>query len=387
MSTMTVSDIAAPSVSDAPRPAHLAASTRHYAALDGLRGVAILSVMLYHFTGGYKGANPILRLWGLIADAGWMGVDLFFALSGFLITGILYDAALAEHKVKNFYARRALRIFPLFYAVLFGLLLLTPALQLHWRPEHLLYFFYLSNVAVLFMPNFQLPNHWINLGHLWSLAVEEQFYLLWPFVVWRIRDRKRLLWLILAVLVAGPLLRGFFLAEGMNALAMSRLLVTRADSLLFGGGVALLARGPSADRIPAKRILLISASLLAILLFLAHGPEATSLWISTIGYSAIAACSASVIYLAQQGSNWVSTLFDQPFLQFFGRYSYGLYLFHGLYFVYLRHLSQTVEHRLHSGLLAQLLIIAFGFLLSIALALLSYHFFEAPILKLKRRFT
>jgi peptidoglycan/LPS O-acetylase OafA/YrhL len=237
------------------------------------------------------------------------------------------------------------------------------------------------------VPDFRPPSHWINLGHLWSLAVEEQFYLLWPFIVWRIRHRKRLLWIILAVLIVGPLLRGIFLAEGMDAITMSRLLLTRADSLLIGGGVALLARGPSADRIPATRILLISASLLALLLYLAHGPDATSPWIATIGYSAIGACSASVIYLAQKGSSWVSTLLDQPFLQFFGRYSYGLYLFHGLYFVYLRHLSGTVEHHLHSGLLAQLLIIAFGFILSITLALLSYHFFESPILKLKRRFT
>ena len=387
MSTMTVSEITAPSVSNETRAAPPVVSTRHYVALDGLRGVAILSVMLYHFTGGYQGTNPVLRLWGFIADAGWMGVDLFFALSGFLITGILYDAALAEHKVKNFYARRALRIFPLFYAILFGLLLLTPVLHFHWHSEHLFYFFYLSNVAVLFKPDFQPPSRWINLGHLWSLAVEEQFYLLWPFIVWRIRQRERLLWIIVAVLIAGPLLRCLLLTEGMDSVSMSRLLLTRADSLLFGGGVALLTRGPSVDRIPAKGIMLISASLLAILLCLAHGPQATSPWISTIGYSSIAALSASFIYLAQQGSNWVSTLFDQPFLQFFGRYSYGLYLFHGLYFVYLRHMSGVVEQRVHSGLLAQLLMVVLGFGLSIALALLSYHLFEAPILKLKYRFT
>jgi peptidoglycan/LPS O-acetylase OafA/YrhL len=387
MPTMTVREIAASSEGDATRAPHLVVSTPHYAALDGLRGVAILWVMLYHFSGSYKGTNPILRLWSLIADAGWMGVDLFFVLSGFLITGILYDTALAEHKVKNFYARRALRIFPLFYAVLFGLLLFSRALHLHWRPEHLFYFFYLSNVAVIFAPHFQPPSYWINLGHLWSLAVEEQFYLLWPFVVWRFRNRNRLLWIVLAVLIASPMLRGLLLAEGMNTVTMSRLLLTRADSLLFGGGVALLVRDASADRIPAKRILLISASALTILLWLANGPDATSPWLSTIGYSAIAACSASFIYLAQQGSKWVSAFFDQRFLQFFGRYSYGLYIFHGLYFVYLRHLSGTIEHSVHSGLLAQLLVVAFGFILSIALALLSYHFFESPILKLKRRFT
>ncbi len=167
---------------------------------------------------------------------------------------------------------------------------------------------------------------------------------------------------------------------------MSRLLVTRADSLLCGGGVALLARGPSADRIPAGKILIISVSLLAILLYLAHGPEASSAWIATVGYSAIAMCGASLILPAQEGSNWVTALFDRPLLRFFGRYSYGLYLFHGLYFVYLRHLSGKVELLMHSGLLAQLLIVAFGFLFSIALAVLSYHFFEAPILTLKRRF-
>jgi peptidoglycan/LPS O-acetylase OafA/YrhL len=387
MPMMTVSEFAAPDLGDSTRISNLTGSGRHYAALDGLRGVAILSVMLYHFTGGYNGANPALRLWSFIADAGWMGVDLFFALSGFLITGILYDTAQAGHKVKNFYARRALRIFPLFYAVLFALMLLTPVLHFHWRAEHLFYFFYLSNVAVLFAPNFQPPSHWINLGHLWSLAVEEQFYMLWPFIVWRVRQRITLLWVILFVLIAGPLLRALLLAEGMNSLTMSRLLFTRADSLLFGGGVALLVRGPLANRIPIQRILIISACLLALLLLLAHGPDATSPWICTIGYTAIAACSASLVYLAQQGSNWASNLFDRPLLQFFGRYSYSLYIFHGLYFVYLRHLATTLGYKIRSGILAQLLIFAFGFLFSIALAMLSYHFFEAPLLKLKRKFT
>jgi peptidoglycan/LPS O-acetylase OafA/YrhL len=384
---MPVSEIDARDISEAAQSKSIAPTTQHNTALDGLRGVAILSVMLYHFTGSYKGANPLLRLWSLVAGTGWMGVDLFFVLSGFLITGILYDTAHAERRVRNFYARRALRIFPLFYAVLFGLLLLTPVLHMHWRPEHLLYFFYLSNIDHLLVPDFQLPSRWVNLGHLWSLAVEEQFYLLWPFVVWRVKNRTTLLRIILGVLVAGPILRALLLATGMDALEMSRLLVARADSLLFGGGVALLARGPSPDRIPTGKILIISVSLLAILSYLAHGPEASSVWIATVGYSAIAMCCASLIVLAQEGSNWVTALFDRPLLRFLGRYSYGLYLFHGLYFVYLRHLSGRIELLMHSGLLAQLIIAVFGFLFSIALAVLSYHFFEAPILTLKRRFT
>jgi peptidoglycan/LPS O-acetylase OafA/YrhL len=382
----TVSEIDARSVSEAVKPKGIASATQHNGALDGLRGVAILSVMLYHFTGSYKGANPLLRLWSLIAGAGWMGVDLFFVLSGFLITGILYDTAHAEHRVRNFYARRALRIFPLFYGVLFGLLLFTPVLHMHWRPEHLLYFFYLSNVSFLLGRDFQLPSQWVNLGHLWSLAVEEQFYLLWPFIVWRVKNRTTLLRIILAVLIAGPILRALLLGTGMNPLDVSRLLVARADSLLFGGGVALLVRSRSAGRIPAGKILIVAVSVLTMLLYLAHGPEQSSAWIATLGYSAIAMSCAALILLAQEGSNWVTALFDKPLLRFFGRYSYGLYLFHGLYFVYLRHVSGRLEHLLHSGLLAQLLIAVFGFLVSVALAVMSYHFFEAPILTLKRRF-
>src|ERR1700761_8041685 len=121
-------------------------SSRHYPALDGLRGIAILAVFCYHFGGGSKSSNWLIQAWSSIADTGWMGVDLFFVLSGFLITGILYDTAHKPHRVRNFYARRSLRIFPLYYGVLLLFLLLTPVLQLHWKPGHLLYFFYLSNM-------------------------------------------------------------------------------------------------------------------------------------------------------------------------------------------------------------------------------------------------
>jgi len=360
---------------------------RHYAVFDGLRGVAILAVMIYHFSGGYKGTNGLLRTWGLVADAGWMGVDLFFVLSGFLITGILYDSAAAKHKVKNFYIRRSLRIFPLFYAVLFTLLLLSRPLHLHWRPEHITYFLYLSNVVALIYPRLVPPSNWVNLGHLWSLAVEEQFYLLWPFVVWHIRRREILLQLIAVVLIVAPVLRGLLLMEGMSPVTTSRLLFTRADSLLFGAGVALLVRTPSPRRLPARGILAGAALVLSICLFAAHGPDASSFWLATVGYSAIAAFCASVIYLAREGDALIAKFFDRSFLRFFGRYSYGLYLFHGIYFVYLRHLSGSLQDRVHSGLMAQLLIIGFGFAVSVALAVLSYHVFESPFLKLKSRFT
>jgi peptidoglycan/LPS O-acetylase OafA/YrhL len=239
-----------------------AVKTKHYPVLDALRGVAILDVMLFHFGGGYKGSNPSLRIWSAVVDSGWMGVDLFFVLSGFLITGILFDTACTENRARNFYTRRALRIFPVFYGVLLGLLLLTPVLHLHWKTGHLLLFFFLSNMTGIFAPNLGGVHNWINLSHLWSLAVEEQFYLMWPFVVWRVRNRRKLLWIILGVLIAGPILRGLFLWGGVDPETISRLLITRADSLLFGGAVALMVRGPEADRVPAMQIFFLSAAAL-----------------------------------------------------------------------------------------------------------------------------
>lgn len=387
MSTTTLPSIDSTFAEQATTAIQCSPAAQRNAALDGLRGVAILAVMLYHFTGGYKGTNSFLRMWSLFADAGWMGVDIFFVLSGFLITGILYDTAHKKNRIRNFYARRALRIFPLFYAVLGTLLILTPILKMNWWPEHLLYFCYLSNMTTLLVPSFHLPSQWVNLGHLWSLAVEEQFYFLWPFVVWNVRSRRTLLRIILVVLITGPIVRALLLYGGIAPLDMSRLLIARADSLLFGGGVALLVRGPANCRILARQLFLVSLLLLIVFLVLAHGPDATSGWIAIAGYSLIGLCAASLIFLAHQRVHWVVTFFDSSILRFFGRYSYGLYIFHGIYFVYLRHIAVLLERFTHGGLLAQILMVSFGFGVSIALAMLSYHFFESPILALKHRFT
>jgi peptidoglycan/LPS O-acetylase OafA/YrhL len=147
-----------------------------------------------------------------------------------------------------------------------------------------------------------------------------------------------------------------------------------------------MARGPEADGLPATQIFLFCAAALAILLLLAHGPVVTSPWIATIGYSIIAACSASLVFLALQESSGVSRVFDHRVLRFFGRYSYGLYIYHGIYFVYLRHLAGSIQKVVYSQPLAQMLDVTFGFGLSIALAMLSYHYVEAPILRLKSRF-
>src|ERR1700749_4828090 len=164
-----------------------------YPALDGMRAVAFTLVFLIHY----------LRLpWG------WSGVNIFFVLSGFLITGILLDTRNDAHRARNFYVRRILRIFPLYYGVLLALLLLHPLLHCQWTRAWLAWPLYLGNFLRFAGPSAAIdgsplehaadgwlilgrfPHASLYVGHFWSLCVEEQFYLFWPWVVFLIRSRK-----------------------------------------------------------------------------------------------------------------------------------------------------------------------------------------------------
>jgi peptidoglycan/LPS O-acetylase OafA/YrhL len=362
-------------------------SSRHYPALDGLRGVAILAVFFSHFGGGHKSTNFVIRTWSHIADAGWMGVDLFFVLSGFLITGILLDTANRQDKVKNFYARRALRIFPLFYGVLFGFLLLTPVLHLQWRAGHLLYFFYLSNMIPVLAPGLPAPGTGVSLVHFWSLAVEEQFYLLWPFVVWVAKDRTVLLRICFAIMVSALVLRIVLLSFGVDPLIVYALLFTRADSLICGSALAILVRQPAGESLPVRWILPLSGALVLCLFLITGSGSHESALISTLGFTAIAIFCGCLVYRAQQGGGWIATLGNHRWLRFFGRYSYGLYIYHGLLIVFLFPLVYPVQRLVHSVFWGSIVYLLLSFGLTLGIAMMSYHFFEAPILRLKRRFS
>jgi peptidoglycan/LPS O-acetylase OafA/YrhL len=188
-------------------PQHLSALSDHqqpriwikpyYRSFNGLRATAVLSVFIHH----YSGFLNLTRLGSFT----WAGVDLFFVLSVFLITGILYDSLEAPHYFRDFYVRRALRIFPIFYGFFVVLFLLTPLLHLRYYLGLLAFFFYVGNLAVpftdlhrhnptiIFMLHHGATIQVANIGHLWSLCVEEQFYLVWPAVVWLVRGRRALM--------------------------------------------------------------------------------------------------------------------------------------------------------------------------------------------------
>jgi peptidoglycan/LPS O-acetylase OafA/YrhL len=362
-------------------------SSKHYPALDGLRGIAILAVFFSHFGGGHKSTNLVIRIWSHVADAGWIGVDLFFVLSGFLITGILLDTAHQENRAKNFYARRALRIFPLFYGVLCGFLLLTPVLHLQWRAGHLLYFFYLSNMIPVLAPGLRSPGTSVGLVHLWSLAVEEQFYLLWPFAVWFIKDRKKLLRICLAIMAFALVLRIILVMRGVDPFIVYSLLFTRADSLICGSALAILVRDPSQRQLPIKWVLPLTGASTLGLFLLSHSGSHEAPLISTLGYTLIALFCACLVYGAQQGKGWIAAISNHRWLRFFGRYSYGLYIYHGLLVVFLFPLVYPIQQLVHSVLWGSILYLLFSLGLTLAIAMTSYHLVEAPILKLKKRFS
>ena len=160
----------------------------YFPGLDGLRGIAVLLVVAVHFFPQFKMSNWAESWLAKIPENGWTGVDLFFVLSGFLITGILIDASDKPHRFRNFYMRRVLRIFPLYLGVLVVVLWLIPdvtGLELPpiIRTNQAWLWFHLSNVKMVLENDYIFNTGWVNLAHLWTLAVEEHFYLVWPAAI------------------------------------------------------------------------------------------------------------------------------------------------------------------------------------------------------------
>ena len=364
-----------------------------YPALDGLRAIAFLMVFASHYV-TLVSNSPILK-WG------WVGVDLFFVLSGFLITGILFDALEKPRYFQNFYIRRALRIFPLFYAVWIFFLLATPFLHILWTRYNFLMMAYLGNFVIPggvaghhFNPTYlayypaRHPGEvrYFLFGHLWSLCIEEQFYLIWPAVVFYCRSRKSLLRICLFVIVLSPLAR----AACLHKLLPGTLYVStffRLDTLLVGAAVALWLRGPSPSTQTMMRMAntaLVSLPLvLALILVLSHHPSAsgaTNPVLSTIGYTFIAFIAAAVLLLAINPQTTIARFLRWRPLSSLGRISYGMYLLHSIPATYfLGKLVILAPRHL------QFLMPLGAFLFTWGAAWLSFRFFESPFLRLKSR--
>jgi len=367
-----------------------------YPALDGLRALAVTLVFIEHFGGGSHGGR-FLEWFNRVRVFGSAGVSLFFVLSGFLITGILYDTRLGQHYFKNFYIRRSLRIFPIFYLVVAICVVLTPILHLQLQWGHISFLFYLGNVFANWnwsLYNLTSPTHpalSINLAHFWSLFVEEQFYLIWPVVIFLVRDRVKLIRLSVAVILLVLLLRigmVLFLPFGTAEQLGLRMLPTRADDLLVGGAMALLLRGPAAEKWLQKSwVFFLSGSAAFFLLALWRGYFGFSdPYNMTIGLTFISLASAGLIAMAiQEGSTVFRLLSFRP-LRIIGKYSYGFYVYHILFAG--AHIAYLVWCMaiFHSMVIGGLVYSTSWYLMTLVVAGLSYELYEKRFLAMKSRF-
>lgn len=370
-------------------------SRLHVPALDGIRGIAILLVVVYHAVryGGMEPTIAVDRVVHKIAMLGWSGVDLFFVLSGFLITGILYDAKGGDHYFRNFYARRTLRIFPLYYGFLFFFFIVIPWL---FRPttqfsslltDQVWYWTYLSNVS------FALDGWPQNsaLVHFWSLAVEEQFYLVWPLIIFFLNGR--VLKLTCLAVALGALGLRIVLHTTAAPIAAYVLTPARMDALALGGLLALIAREPGGLSVLARwiRPAVLSASVgLALLFVWRHGLAFRDAWVQTAGFTLLAILFAGVLTMAvtAPARTIAGRFLTHPFMRFFGRYSYALYVFHHPIMYYMRQIltADSVRRLAGSQLPGQLLFTALTGSVSLAAAVVSWHLYESQLLKLKRVF-
>jgi peptidoglycan/LPS O-acetylase OafA/YrhL len=364
-------------------------------SLDGVRGIAILLVVVFHSLLVNEDAMPAQPVYA-VAASGWSGVNLFFVLSGFLITGILLDAPRTRRGLRNFYARRALRILPLYYATLLVFFYALPRdvhPSLAWHDERqLLYFAYVQNWSIAARGAWpETP----NLNHLWSLNIEEQFYLVWPLLVYWL-GRRRLAWLC-AALVAGCLaLRAALFTAGTAWVAIYVMTITRLDDLAVGGAIACLARGPRglAPLLPAARVIGIACLATVIGAMVVRGAfELSDDWTVTLGFSvaSLGFGSALVGALSARPGGPVDRLLSCAPLRTLGKYSYCIYVVHLPIVVSLAvppgfgHLA-LFGYTAMPSTAAYFVHLAVAIALSLAVAFASWYLLELPFLRLKRRF-
>ena len=360
-------------------------------ALDGLRGVAVLAVFFFDYANGLptKVASGPIHVLGLVFAFGWSGVDLFFVLSGFLITGILYDTQRDPRYYRNFYARRALRIFPPFYLLALVFIFLTPIVGAHWRLAHLAFLFYVAYPCALIWPAAMQISPLLLTKHIWSLCAEEQFYTIWPATIAKLRIPSAILRVCAVVAVLALSLRIAICAtHWLNIEWTHEFLPCRMDTLAVGAAIAILVRGPQHDRVLrwAPLAFMVAGGSTIALCAVRHEVNHSDPFIATIGFSVIALAYGSLLLMALRRGGWVEKLFSLKILRIFGRYSYAMYLFDLPITIVLNHYRGIFVPWIHSYSAESALFLVVCLLVNLLLAAASFRLVETPIMRLKSRF-
>jgi peptidoglycan/LPS O-acetylase OafA/YrhL len=379
---------AAPAIAPPPDVPVTSPRAAHLPALDGLRGLAIIVVVLHNSTGLEMRDSWTEKLWTFFVDAGWIGVQLFFVLSGFLITGILLDSKGKPRALRTFYLRRSFRIFPLYYVFLIGRFLILPLFMPSMAVpfvEEIPFWLYVSNWSEIIRA---VPL--TAMGHFWSLAVEEQFYLLWPALAMKLRVRT-FAWVCVGMVVAALASRVGMRLAGVPDKWMYAATFARMDGLAMGALVALALRYDEGRRILArvKVPLAIGAFVgLAGVMAYAHGLNRFEWVVQSVGYTLLAVIFALIVAEVAvpkpRGWKW---LVANPLLRVVGKYSYAIYVFHvPVKFILVEyataHFARFAD--IHP-LMDDVLFTASVGLISFALAVISFVLIERPFLRLKDR--
>jgi len=344
---------------------------RHIPQLDVLRGLAVLDVMLYHASD----LAPHLRL-GYIFRLGYTGVDLFFVLSGFLITGILVNSKENEGYFANFYARRALRIWPLYYALLLFTFVLLPAIDpglkgaIFERSHPWQSFpFFLQNLFTNGQGTFD------TVRVTWSLAIEEQFYLVWPVIVW-LAPRRVLKPLALAALFLSIATRWSVQYGLIPPLDIYTNTLSRLDGLALGAFLALWI--PEAETRMVKRVG-IAILALALPVTLAVAWFRSGHWSF---FALVSLCFAGMLCIAVN----MPSISNLRFMKYTGKISYGLYLIHVPIFAFAS--ASGLRRFLFPGSprIGESALVVVSFALCYAVAAALWHFYESKFLQLKSHF-
>jgi peptidoglycan/LPS O-acetylase OafA/YrhL len=372
--------------------------------LDGLRFMAFLLVFVHHaprMSGLFRRGSMVGATIAFVETFGWCGVDLFLVLSAYLITSLL----LIEHQryrsisLREFYIRRILRIWPLYYLMIGVGFFILPALSIFAPPlgspeyarlmkDHFVAY------SVLF-GNYSVGAHGYpsarTLAHMWTVTLEEQFYIVWPLTLsLMLRCRRTALWMVLAALLAGTLvLRMSLVGRAPHPYIWTNTL-TRLDPLLFGIAIALWRRDhpPQAGWMgPIVKLTLGLAAIAAVSL----GPpiETQS---RNIAWQLLATAGGFALILDAAlplGRNPLSWFLSRKPMMWLGKLTYGLYVYHVLALQLGGRLVDWLEHNhiVKANALALPLRSIASFLLTVAVAAASYRFFESFFLRLKERVT
>lgn len=346
---------------------------KYFRQLDGVRAIAALLVMFFHFFVNVHSDNPIWNFLGKVSVFGQTGVSLFFVLSGFLITRILLATKESPRYFVDFYIRRGLRIFPLYYLFLAIYFFIVPALRNLPSvsfAEQSYYWVYLQNFAITFKWPENGPNHF------WSLAIEEHFYLIWPCIVYYL-STKRLKLAVAFMLILALICRIILTNQGYEVFYFT---FSRMDEIVIGSLLAILEAEGRFKQDSAKKFIIgfVGVLIPTIVIWVSVNGKAMG-YIQVFKYNLLALCYFCLVGYAicVKESGIVARILSSRFFTFTGKISYGLYVYHPLCYM-------LVSAYLPQQSILQSFLISVG--ISYLAAYASYNLFESRFIALKKYF-